>query len=133
MTRKRLSSSHPSLPLRTLLTYGCQPLSLLPVPTHHTGGFYYGVMFFTDWQFGSLADAPFKAVGINNWLFEGLRIHHTGSSGIKMTMATRNVTIRDCEVYSAGFRFKNYGHGVEGVQAHNVSVLDSYIHDVAGG
>lgn len=47
-------------------------------------------------------------------------MHHTGSSGIKMTMATRSVTIRDCEVYCAGFRFKNYGHG-----------LDNYIHNVA--
>ena len=60
-------------------------------------------MYFTDWQFGGANTfPPLTTVGINNWLLEGLRVHHTGSSGIKMTMMTRNVTIRNCEIYSAG-------------------------------
>jgi hypothetical protein len=32
----------------------------------------------------------------------------------------------------SGFRLRTYGHGIEGVQAHNITIYDTYIHDVPG-
>ena len=49
-----------------------------------------------------------------------------------MTMRVDGVVIRNTEVFNAGVRLRTYGHGVEGVQAHNMQVLDCYIHDVPG-
>ena len=60
---------------------GARPTRVLPV----------------DWQYYSLDQAPFKAQGIRNWLFEGLRVHGTGSSAFKLTMRADNVTIRCVE------------------------------------
>jgi hypothetical protein len=89
-------------------------------------------MFFTDWQWTDLSEAPFTTIGINNWLFDGLRIHHTGSSAIKMSMRSNNVTIKNCEIYNAGHRLRVAGHGIDGQQALHVTVQDCYIHDVPG-
>ncbi len=49
-----------------------------------------------------MASRPTKSKGLSHWLFEGLRIHGTGSSNFKMAMRTVNVTLRGCELYDAG-------------------------------
>ncbi len=60
-------------------------------------------MFFTDWQFySSVTERKAKLIGIKHWLIEGVRMHSAGSSNLKMTMETVNVTIRNSEFFNAG-------------------------------
>jgi len=87
-----------------------------------TGGFYYGIML----SFGS-GRAP------GNVLIENLRVHHTGTSCIKASQSAFNVTIRGCEIYSCGVRYVRNAHAFVGVQTHNLTIEDSYIHDLVGG
>jgi hypothetical protein len=98
-----------------------------------TGGYYYGVMFFSDWEnFASIQDRVSKANAPTDYILDNLRIHHTGSSCVKMTMKVSRVTLQNAELHHCGSRYRLYGHGVEGVQSHDVTVQDSYVHDVAG-
>ena len=66
------------------------------------GGYYYGIMLWSLWgSYGQYQDI-LKAEASGDYLIEGVRIHDTGSSGIKMTMKVANVVIRDSEIYRAG-------------------------------
>ena len=66
------------------------------------GGYYYGIMLWSLWgSYGQYEDIM-RAEASGDYLIEGVRIHDTGSSGIKMTMKVANVTIRDSEIYHAG-------------------------------
>ena len=96
-----------------------------------TGGYYYGIMFFSYWEnYASKSDRIRLAAAPGDYLLENLRIHHTGSSCVKLTMKTSNVTIRNSELFKCGDRLRTNGHGVEAVQARSIVVEDSYIHDV---
>lgn len=77
-----------------------------------------------------MADRVALASGPRHWLLEGLRIHDTGSSGVKLVMKSANNTFKDCEVYGTGARLRTGGHGIEAVQSYGLVVQDCYIHDV---
>ena len=66
------------------------------------GGYYYGIMLWSLWgSYGQYQDIM-RAEASGNYLIEGVRIHDTGSSAIKMTMKVSNIIIRDSEIYHAG-------------------------------
>lgn len=90
-------------------------------------------MFWTEWgNYATVADNVNIAKAASNFLIENVRIHHTGSSCVKMVMKVRNVTFRNSEIHNCGERYRNYGHGVEGVQVRHLTVQDCYIHDLPG-
>jgi len=98
-----------------------------------TGGYYYGIMFWTDWgNYATTALNVNLAAAAAHYLLENVRIHHTGSSCVKMVMKVSNITFRNSELAHCGERFRTYGHGIEGVQAHHVTVQDCYLHDIPG-
>ena len=98
-----------------------------------SGGYYYGIMFWTQWEdYPSEAENVYLAAAASNILVENVRFHHTGSSCVKMVMKVSNITFRNCEFSHCGERYRNYGHGVEAVQTHGLTVEDCYIHDLPG-
>ncbi|GLI68052.1 hypothetical protein VaNZ11_012347 [Volvox africanus] len=98
-----------------------------------TGGFFYGLMFFTTWEnFGTMAERVAKGAAPSHWLVQNVRIHDTGSSGIKLTMKATNNTFANCEVYNTGARTRTSGHGIVAYQAYDITVRDCYFHDLPG-
>ncbi|KAG2482352.1 hypothetical protein HYH03_018702 [Edaphochlamys debaryana] len=98
-----------------------------------TGGFYYGkcVMFFTSWEnYGPMALRVSNATAPSHWTFSNVRIHGTGSSGVKLTMKANNNTFSRVEVFNTGTRYRVGGHGIEAVQAYDTVVRDCYLHDI---
>ncbi|KAG2445606.1 hypothetical protein HXX76_000217 [Chlamydomonas incerta] len=98
-----------------------------------TGGFYYGIMFFTTWEnYGTVAERSARGRAATHALIQNVRIHDTGSSGVKLVMKATNVTFKSCEIHNTGARLRVAGHGIEAVQAHDVTVRDCYLHDIPG-
>ena len=96
-----------------------------------TGGFYYGIMFWSEWEnYPTIQQNVYLATAASHCLIDNVRIHDTGSSAIKMVMKVFNITIQNCEIFNTGARYRTYGHGVEGVQTQHVTVQDCYIHDI---
>ncbi|KAG2434080.1 hypothetical protein HXX76_007808 [Chlamydomonas incerta] len=98
-----------------------------------TGGFYYGVMFFTSWEnYGPMSDRVALGAAPSGWTLTNLRIHDTGSSGVKLTMKATNNTFAGLEVFNTGARLRLGGHGIEAVQAYDIAVRDCCFHDIPG-
>ncbi|PNH08902.1 hypothetical protein TSOC_004508 [Tetrabaena socialis] len=96
-----------------------------------SGGFYYGIFFFTSWEnYGTMAERVAKGAGPRNWLISNVRIHDTGSSGVKLSMKAINNTFANCEIFNTGARLRTGGHGIEAVQAYTLTVRDCYLHDI---
>ncbi|KAG2501539.1 hypothetical protein HYH03_000046 [Edaphochlamys debaryana] len=82
-----------------------------------SGGYYYGIMFFTSWEnYGTMAERVAKGAAPSHWLISNVRIHDTGGSGAKLTMKAINNTFASCEIYNTGSRLRTGGHGIEAVQ-----------------
>lgn len=98
------------------------------------GGFHYALATFSSWQFsGTMQEQEAKgATGPVNLLIEDCRLHGSGSSVVKLTVATVNATIRRCEIFNSGRRVATYGHGIEMVNNRGGRIEDNYIHDVFG-
>ncbi|NOY23238.1 MAG: DUF1565 domain-containing protein [Acidobacteria bacterium] len=92
-----------------------------------TGGYYYGIMLFTRWDWGDPADRT----GVSHITIENCEIHDTGRDCIKITPGCDYVTIDNCEVYNSGARYGGNAEGVDNVNADNMIVKDCYIHDTA--
>ncbi|GIL69343.1 hypothetical protein Vretimale_13463 [Volvox reticuliferus] len=92
------------------------------------GGYYYGIMFFTSWNNWSNHSAGWAAP--SHWVLQNLRIHDTGSSNIKMSVKAVNNTVANCEFYNAGARLRTFGNGIDIVQGYDISISDSYFHDL---
>jgi len=98
------------------------------------GGYYYGIMFFTKWDWGD----PNDRTGATNITIEDCKIHDTGRDSIKITPGSDFNTIRRCEIYNSGIGYpldtpdedKN-AEGIDIVNADNILIQDSYIHNIA--
>ncbi|EFJ49544.1 hypothetical protein VOLCADRAFT_89861 [Volvox carteri f. nagariensis] len=98
-----------------------------------TGGFYYGIMFFTSWEnYGTMAERVAQGAAPSHWRVQNVRIHDTGSSGVKLTMKATNNTFSNCEIYNTGARERTSGHGIVAFQVYDIAVQDTYFHDIAG-
>ena len=88
------------------------------------GGYYYGVSFSTRWDWGE-ADRG----GASNILVENCIIHHTGRDAVKIKPNCDRITIRNCEIYSTGFRDDENSEGIDNVNGDHTLIVDCWIHD----
>ncbi|KAG2453896.1 hypothetical protein HYH02_002102 [Chlamydomonas schloesseri] len=123
-----------------------------------TGGFYYGVMFFTSWEnYGAMADRVARGAAPSGWTLSNLsaayplptcphptppRAHARAMAAAGSTtraaaassevMKASNNTFANLEVFNTGARWRLGGHGIEAVQAYDITVRDCYFHDIPG-
>ncbi|MCU0236963.1 MAG: right-handed parallel beta-helix repeat-containing protein [Acidobacteria bacterium] len=91
------------------------------------GGYYYGVMFQTKWDWGDPADRS----GASRMLLEDCRIHDTGRDCVKITPGCDDIVIRRCEIYRSGRRDNGNAEGIDNVNGDRMQVEDCRIHDIA--
>lgn len=93
------------------------------------GGYYYGIMLQTQWDWGE----P-DTTGACRVLIENCIIHDTGRDAIKITPQCDDVTIRNCEVYHSGIGPANVSadnaEGLDCVNGDRVLVQDCLFHDI---
>jgi len=89
-----------------------------------TGGYYYGIMLFTRWDWGE-ADRS----GVSHITIDNCKIHDTGRDCIKITPNCDYVTIKNCEIYNSGKRYSENAEGIDNVNADFMVVKDCYIHN----
>lgn len=89
------------------------------------GGYYYGIMHFTRWDWGDSEDRG----GPANVVLEKIIVHDTGRDAIKITPGTDYVTIRGSEIYNSGQRDDSNADGIDNVNGDHFRLQDSYIHD----
>lgn len=92
-----------------------------------TGGFYYGVMLWTKWDWGD----PLDRTGVSHITIDNCKIHNTGRDCIKITPSCDYVTIKNCEIYNSGTRDDGNAEGIDNVNGDFMLVQDCYIHDTA--
>ena len=94
------------------------------------GGYYYGVMLQTKWDWGDPADNR-GACGV---VIQDCVIHHTGRDAVKITPNCDDITIRRCRIYQSGVGPANVGaenaEGIDCVNGDRVRVQDCWIHDI---
>lgn len=93
------------------------------------GGYYYGIMFQTKWDWGD----PNDRSGASRVRVEDCLIHDTGRDAIKVTPGCDDIVVRRCEIYRsgvgpAGVASQN-AEGVDNVNGDRMLVEDCYIHD----
>jgi len=91
------------------------------------GGYYYGVMFQTKWDWGDASDRS----GASRMLVEDCRIHDTGRDCVKITPGCDDIVIRRCEIYRSGRRDAGNAEGIDNVNGDRMTVEDCRIHDTA--
>ncbi len=92
-----------------------------------TGGYYYGVMLFTKWDWGDASDRS----GATHVTIQNCKIHDTGRDCIKITPECDDLTISNCEIYNSGKRYDGNAEGVDNVNSDRMRVRDCYVHDTA--
>jgi len=92
-----------------------------------TGGYYYGIMLFTRWDWGD----PDDRTGVSRITIQNCKIHDTGRDCIKVTPECDYLTVADCEIYNSGIRYGGNAEGVDNVNSDYMVVRDCYIHDTA--
>ena len=94
------------------------------------GGFFYGVMLQTKWDWGD----PDDREGACRVTIEDCVIRDTGRDGIKITPNCDDVLIERCEIYRTGVGPANEeaenAEGIDCVNGDRVTVRDCDIHDV---
>jgi hypothetical protein len=97
------------------------------------GGYYYGVSFETNWDWGQ----PTRR-GVSNVTIRGCKIHHTGRDCIKIKPACNNIHIIRCELYMSGIGPSNSpanggpnAEGIDNVNGDGMVVRHCYIHDIS--
>jgi len=91
------------------------------------GGYYYGVVFQTRWDWGDPSDRS----GASDMLIEDCLIHGTGRDAVKVTPGCDDVRIEGSEIYDTGMRDGSNAEGIDNVNGDRMIVRDSYIHDIA--
>ncbi len=91
------------------------------------GGYYYGVMFQTRWDWGDASDRS----GASRLLLEDCRIHDTGRDCVKITPGCDDIVIRRCEIYRSGRRDNGNAEGIDNVNGDRMVIEDCEIHDIA--
>jgi len=92
-----------------------------------SGGYYYGVMLFTRWDWGD----PEDRTGVSHITIRNCTIHHTGRDCIKITPGCDYVTIDGCEIHHSGVRDNSNAEGIDNVNGDSMVVRDCSIHDTA--
>ncbi len=92
-----------------------------------TGGYYYGIMLFTRWDWGD----PNDRTGVSHITIQNCNIHDTGRDCVKITPGCDYLTIANCEIYNSGIRYDGNAEGIDNVNSDYMVVQDCYIHDTA--
>lgn len=95
-----------------------------------TGGYYYGVSFETNWDWGVLPKH-----GASNITIKNCKIHDTGRDCIKIKPACNNINVLSCELYNSGIGPSNLpqnggpnAEGIDNVNGDGMIVRNTYIH-----
>ncbi|HMQ49475.1 MAG TPA: right-handed parallel beta-helix repeat-containing protein [Saprospiraceae bacterium] len=98
-----------------------------------TGGYYYGVSFETNWDWG----LPERR-GASNIVLRQCKIHDTGRDCVKIKPACQNIQIISCELYNSGIGPANSAanggpnaEGVDNVNGDGMLVRNCYIHNIS--
>ncbi len=99
------------------------------------GGYYYGVSFETNWDWGGPAN---QRHGASNITIRYCKIHHTGRDCIKIKPGCNNIQILDCALYNSGIGSSNSpanggpnAEGIDNVNGDGMVVRNCYIHDIS--
>lgn len=97
------------------------------------GGYYYGVSFETNWDWG----LPTRN-GASNITIRNCKIHDTGRDCIKIKPACNNIQILSCELYNSGIGPSNTpanggpnAEGIDNVNGDGMLVRNCYIHNIS--
>ncbi len=97
------------------------------------GGYYYGVSFETNWDWG----LPTRN-GVSNVTLRNCKIHDTGRDCIKIKPACNNIQILSCELYNSGIGISNSpsnggpnAEGIDNVNGDGMVVRNCYIHNIS--
>jgi hypothetical protein len=93
------------------------------------GGYYYGVSFETNWDWGV---APQDRHGVRNIILRNLKIHDTGRDCIKIKPGCDGIQILGCELYNSGVGPGNQtdpnAEGIDNVNGDGMVVRNCHIH-----
>jgi hypothetical protein len=92
-----------------------------------TGGYYYGIKFETNWDWGDPGDRS----GACNIVIDDCKIHDTGNARIKVTPGCDDITIRGCEIYNSGRRRPDSAEAIDNVNGDRMLVQECHIHDIS--
>ncbi len=97
-----------------------------------TGGYYYGIKFETNWDWGL---PPAEIHGVRNVTVRNCKIHDTGRDCIKITPACNGLQFISCEIYNSGVGPSNLpanggpnAEGIDNVNGDGMVVRNCYIH-----
>lgn len=97
------------------------------------GGYYYGVSFETNWDWG----LPTRN-GVSNVTIRNCKIHDTGRDCIKIKPACNGIQIIACELYNSGVGPSNSvanggpnAEGIDNVNGDGMVVRNCYIHNIS--
>ncbi len=97
------------------------------------GGYYYGVSFETNWDWGK----PTRK-GVSNITLRNCKIHDTGRDCIKIKPACNGIQILGCELYNSGVGPSNSvanggpnAEGIDNVNGDGMVVRNCYIHNIS--
>ena len=90
------------------------------------GGYYYGIMFFTKWDWGDPTDRS----GASNIAISDCIIHDTGGACIKITPGCDDITIQRCEIYNSGRLMPDSAEAIDNVNGDRMTVRNCNIHDI---
>lgn len=99
------------------------------------GGYYYGVSFETNWEWGGPAN---ERRGASNITLRQCKIHDTGRDCIKIKPGCSNIQIIACEIYRSGTGPSNSvanggpnAEGIDNVNGDGMLVRHCHIHDIS--
>jgi len=99
------------------------------------GGYYYGISFETDWDWG----IPIASRrGVSDIEIVSCIIHHTGRDAIKIKPRCNNIKVISCHIHHTGVGISNSvgnggpnAEGIDNVNGDNMEVKYCYIHDIS--
>jgi hypothetical protein len=91
-----------------------------------SGGGYYTLKLDSNWDSGDPTE-----YGASNITVQGSKLHDSGRDVVKVTPGCNNVSFLNDEIYNSGMRDGSNAEGIDAVNANNLLVQDSYIHDIA--
>ena len=95
------------------------------------GGYYYGIK--TESYFDGRDNDP-NDIGVNNVTIKNCKIHDTGRDCIKITPASNDIKVLNCEIYNSGVGPANTtaqnAEGIDNVNGDNMQIYGCYIHDI---
>lgn len=89
-----------------------------------SGGYYYTLQTLSNWDSGDPVEHGTSGLKIIN-----CKLHDSGRDVVKLTPGSDNITISGTEIYNSGRRDASNAEGIDGVNADNFVLRDSYIHD----